>query len=63
MQATWLIILGISIRVGIDVARYAALRANRQSEKPTKDVGGNKSAGAVDAGPSCAQLVRFSTDL
>lgn len=33
MEWTWIIIMGISIRVGIDVARYAALRANRRSER------------------------------
>jgi hypothetical protein len=36
MQATWLIIVGISIRVGIDAARYAALRSNRRSGQLTE---------------------------
>lgn len=50
MQATWLIIVGISVRVGIDVARYAALRASRHLEQLAADGGGDKSASAVDAG-------------
>jgi hypothetical protein len=33
MQWTWLIVMGISIRMGIDVARYAALRAKRTTEQ------------------------------
>jgi hypothetical protein len=39
MQTTWFIIMGISIRVGIDIARYAALRAQRQSNDGGRTMG------------------------
>jgi hypothetical protein len=48
MQWTWLIIAGISIRMAVDVARYAALRANRQSDHSGVDARGHEAAVAAE---------------
>jgi hypothetical protein len=37
MQWTWLIVIGISIRLAVDIARYAALRAKRRAEQNPAD--------------------------
>jgi hypothetical protein len=50
MQTTWFIIMGISIRVGIDIARYAALRAQRQSND------GGRTMGKKPASPNAGTL-------
>jgi hypothetical protein len=52
MQTTWFIIMGISIRVGIDMARYAALRAQRQPND------GGRTVGKESASPNAATVGR-----
>jgi hypothetical protein len=55
MQWTWLIVIGISIRVGVDIARYAALRAKRRSERDCASKLGEESADSLRGG-STARL-------
>src|ERR1700761_1172885 len=53
MELTWLSIMGITIRVGIDVARYAALRTKRRSH-PGEE-GGPQGVAPVEPQPGETQ--------